>query len=491
MGLLAVLSLLVAAAPPPAPASEPDELDDILGGFDDDESGFDTSREPAEESPPSPSRWDRFDLTGSVSLGSSINIRKHRPPSRDPLPGNPQYRGLSRLRTKLSLQLDIDLARDWDARLAGYAFYDAAYRIRGRRDYDNEVLDEYEVDFDATEVWIQGSPLENLDVKLGRQIVNWGRSDTLRVVDVVNPLDNREPGLIDIEDLRRPVGAARVDYYWGSWNLSALVIPELRFDDDPVYGNDFYPSPVPIPSDRPTHWGGTPEFGFALNGFFTGWDLSFYGGRFMDNAAVVEYETLVIPMPPPADPIVVLMPFLRHDRFWMAGAGGNYAFGSWLVKGELAYFDDIEANIAADNLNPAFYPEGSPNQFPATTSRVDVMGGVEYYGFEETTIALEVVNRHIVDFADEVPGDYGRNSVETALRYTADFFNARLHVTALGIAFGEKAQDGSVVRLEANYDLRDALVVGGGILLFQKGDPELINQFARNDRLFLQIKYSF
>ena len=49
--------------------------------------------------------------------------------------------------------------------------------------------------------------------KLGRQIVNWGRSDTVRVLDVINPLDNREPGLVDIEDLRLPVTMARVDYF--------------------------------------------------------------------------------------------------------------------------------------------------------------------------------------------------------------------------------------------------------------------------------------
>jgi hypothetical protein len=69
--------------------------------------------------------------------------------------------------------------------------------------------------------------------------------------------------------------------------------------------------------------------------------------------------------------------------------------------------------------------------------------------------------------------------------------NERLEVTALGIIFGNHAQDGSVVRLGATFDLRDALVLSGGIVLYQKGDVPPFDTIARNDRLYLEIKYSF
>ena len=113
----------------------------------------------------------------------------------------------------MNLQLDVDLPWDWKGRVAGFGFYDWAYFANGRDDYTDDVRDIYEWEVDFQEVWVQGSLLDDLDLKVGRQIVNWGRSDTLRVLDVLNPLDNREPGLTDIEDLRRPVSMVKADYY--------------------------------------------------------------------------------------------------------------------------------------------------------------------------------------------------------------------------------------------------------------------------------------
>jgi hypothetical protein len=48
-----------------------------------------------------------------------------------------------------------------------------------------------------------------------------------------------------------------------------------------------------------------------------------------------------------------------------------------------------------------------------------------------------------------------------------------------------------VIRVDFFYDLRDALVVGGGIVLYQKGDPPPFDSIRRNDRVFFEVKYSF
>ncbi len=124
--------------------------------------------------------------------------------------------------------------------------------------------------------------------------------------------------------------------------------------------------------------------------------------------------------------------------------------------------------------------------------RIDTMGGIEYYGIDDVVVALEMVNRHIFNFRSDMKLFFAqRNQVETAVRVTADLMNARLHLTAFGFLFGIGAEDGSIVRLEASYDIRDALVAGGGIVLYQKGDlPPFISIF-RNDRLFFHMKYSF
>ena len=332
------------------------------------------------------------------------------------------------------------------------------------------MLDTYEWDADVGELWVEGPLLPSLDVKIGRQVVNWGRSDTLRVLDVLNPIDNREPGLLDLVDLRLPVTMAKASYYPDShWAITGIYIPEIRFTIDPPFGSDFFPFAQPLPPQT-VHSGFTashPEWAASLTGNFEGWDISFHFAS--------AYEDV-----PRLDPNALIPGGfqLKHSRVLLGGVGGNYAFGSWLVKGELAALDGID-----------FATTGKKTRF-------DSMLGVEYYGIADSNIALEIVLRHLDDFQNSMKGfpDFARqNTVETSLRWGADWWNARLHTTALGVMFGAKAQDGSVLRFTADYDIRDALSFGVGIQIWLKGTENdgFLNPFKKNDRVFLRLKYSF
>jgi hypothetical protein len=64
-------------------------------------------------------------------------------------------------------------------------------------------------------------------------------------------------------------------------------------------------------------------------------------------------------------------------------------------------------------------------------------------------------------------------------------------VTALAVLIGWNGGNGSVVRLSADYELAEALNVGGGIVLYQNGDKPPIDAWGRNDRLIFNLKWSF
>lgn len=462
-------------------AAADDELDDILGGFDDSSEDFDSDFEVSE----------RFwELTGSASLGASYGYLDHESAT------GTDYQGLDRLRSQLNLQLDLDLPADWKGRVAGFGFYDFAYLIRGRSQYTHDVLDVYEWEADFQEVWVQGNVGRHVDLKVGRQIVNWGRSDTLRVLDILNPLDNREPGLVDIEDLRRPVMMVKAGTYWRNWSFTAIAIPEIRFSKLPPIGSDFAPitaslgefeifvAPEHVPSESFDNTG----WAAAISGIFPGWDVSFHFARvWFDRPYLLGRFTL------DPDPAVALAGTeLRHSRITLVGSGANYIYGSFLFKTEIAWLDGVDYATSTAFVLPIVgsidIPIGS-----ARRSRLDFMAGIEYYGWVDTNIALEVVNRHIFGYRESMRPNFEveENTLETALRITRSFLRERLTATLVAIAFGNHAQDGSVVRLDAGYDLRDALVLKGGILLFQKGDSIPFNSIARNDRLFLELKYSF
>jgi hypothetical protein len=467
----AVAAALVAALLATAPAARgQDDPDDLLGGFDD-AAGAD---EPGVAGSPLRGEW--WQVTGSLSLAGSVNWVPHRSAW-----GGTDYQGLSKLRSRLNLQIDADLPRGWELRAEGFGYYDWAYLARGRGEYTEGVLASYEWDADTQDLWVRGSPFEGSDVKLGRQVVSWGRSETLRVLDVLNPLDNREPGIADIEDLRRSVTMGRFDYYLGNWGLSVIAIPEIRFNQNPPPGSDFNPTPdtvevpplppVPFPTiveDKPDsleNW----EVGLGLTGIFEGWDVSFHFAWHYDDLAVLQsFQPL----------LTGGVGVLKHSRLWMLGAGGNYTIGGWLLKGEIAWVDGVLFTDAGER------------------SRLDAMLGVEYYGFTNTTIAIEALNRHTFDFP-AVPAIGSlfivaqEDATQAAFRLTRSFLNERLDASAVAILLSGDEEVGSVVRIDGSYDLRDALVLTLGVVLYQEGDLTPLDTWGDNDRFFFELKYSF
>jgi len=439
-----------------APAEADSELEGILEAFDG--AGESPGTEPYPHQKTAP---DWLHLSGSATYAATVNLVSHRAP-----PEKIDHKGLSRLRTELDLAADLELPRSWRARVAGQAFYDWAYRIRGRDSFTHEVLDTYEKEAELGETWIRGSPVNGLDMKIGRQIVVWGKSDNIRVTDIINPLDIREPGMTDIEDLRLPVAMTRLDYGFGNWNLTGLVIHEVRFDKLPEYGSDFYPSPVPLPDEEtPSCRWDNQEAGLALNGVFSGWDLSLYGAYVFDDDARLK--------PMGNDGFE-----RRHDRLAMVGAAVNIARGNWLFKSEAAWLKGLTFAAAPGDEK----------------SRLDVLLGIEYAGISDTTISLEAADRHLCDYnarLSEGPEWVAEDDFQWALRISRNFLHERLEATLLANVFDALGQNGAFERAELSYDLNDRWELSGGLVLYHSGDKPAFQDIGDNDRLFFGLKYSF
>ena len=503
------------------PATDADDWNEILNGFPEKKQQAPTPVPPREDSD-----WldQHLQLTGSTSLGVSYNVIPHFAtvgPDSDPAAGIPgtYFGNLQRLRARGDLQADLILPFNLRARLQAFGFYDFAFLIHGRDRYTEEVLQDYELQGEILDFWIAGSWGPHLDFKFGRQVVNWGRSDTLRVTDVINALNNREPGLTDIENLRLPSTMARIDAYWKRLSASLLVIPEIRYDYDPPPGNDFYPAfdvrdiPYPPadspltrdqlaallaasaaaafsqnpPSLRAPQWGAVPELGLSISGIFRGWDLSFYLARLYQNRT-----TLIINLPSLTEGGL----FTDDDLVTLIGAGGNYTWGGWLFKAEAAWIDELDYVY----LTPreAWTPSAPIPAYElrrSRFSRLDWMLGVEYYGFSHVMIALELAHRHVFGYESELqylPNYVYENNVELALRVTSEHFNGRLRPTLLTLLLAnERGFAGGTLRLSADYEFAEGLIGTLGYLHFFGSEQLPFNTWDQNNRLFGKLKYSF
>jgi hypothetical protein len=465
------------------PGASADTMQDLLEGFEDDQQdieknktkddyldGFDDDTKEAGAELPSELQKDEikpsvFSLNGDVELGASYNFAHDKPEGSET-----DWQGLSRLRTELNLELNAKFSSSWQARLSGKGAYDSAYSIKGRDEFTDEVLDNYEKELELGETYIQGSLTKSLDVKIGRQVVVWGKSDNIRVTDVLNPLDIREPGLTDIEDLRLPVTMSRLDYYIGDWSLTGIAIHEIRFNKRPEYGSDFYPGSQPPPhEDKPDHCGNNTEYAVAINGIFSGWDIAFYWADYYNDMLHTELVSAGPPLPKIE---------WKHARLKMLGTAFNVAVGNWLLKTEAAYIDGFE-----------FF--NSPGK---EYSRIDVLAGIEYSGFKDTTVSTEAVNRHINDFDETLelpPAEAQEDEFQWVFRLSRTFLNDTLTFVLLASTYGSTAQDGAFQRVSAEYDVTDSVEIGGGVVFYQSGDIARFKNIGDNDRLFFNIKYSF
>ena len=427
------------------PAATANELDAVLGGFDDAPASATESSEQETQRP-------ALRLSGIAAVDAVVVPNGARVGSAD-------YSGVSSLQASLLLELEGELLSGWKGFASAYAAYDLAYSLNGRSDYPANVIDELESELELRELFIQGSASNALDIIFGRQIVTWGKSDNLRVVDVINPMDRREPGMVDIEDLRLPLTMTRLDYYRGAWNLQALIIHEIRFDKLPLAGGEFLPDAVAMPRNEPDSNIDNSEMALALNGRFSGWDLSLYAARLYNDQAHLEQGQLI------------------HARLTMLGSALNLAQGNWLYKAELAHFDGLEF-FALDN----------------STQRSDLLLGVEYSGLSDAQLSFEVVHRHLHDFnaaMRSVPDDAREDEVQWALRFQRDLMNTQLQLTALISALGWSGDDGAFQRLSVDYEVDENWSWRAGVVNYSKGDRQLYKNIEDQDRVFGELRYSF
>lgn len=425
--------------------------DDLLSGFDDATEQY-VTRKPSNTSP--------LQLFGSVSLQAEYGYAHDAPTA-----GETDYRGLSHLKLGMNLGFDYRINPKWQAHGELKGRYDAGYQLNGRDNFESALLDDEEMELEIGELWVRGELAESVDIKLGRQIVVWGKSDNLSVTNILNPIDNRSPGMVDVKDLRLPLMMAKLDYYFqglgGDWSVSAIAIPQISFNKNPVSGSE-YAIPLPPAEDvTPEDGLDNMEYALALNGIFSGWDLSLYRAQLFDDNPYFTTEEG--------------SPQLLHSRIQMNGIAANSVYGSWLIKGELAHL----RNLRYSNT-------------PSAYRRVDMLLGVEYAGIKNSAISFEVVQRQIMDH-DSALQSSGVNSRshQLALSIRNDQMHDQLHLVGLILLNDLSTDNGGIVRLSGEYELIDSLAVTLGVVDYLATSNLPFSEIEDNDRIFTELEYYF
>ncbi len=169
---------------------------------------------------------------------------------------------------------------------------------------------------------------------------------------------------------------------------------------------------------------------------------------------------------------------MKHARLKMYGVAFNVVTGSWLLKAETAYFRGL-----------TFFNFGYSKY-----SRTDVLAGIEYSGFDDTTISLETVNRHINNFENilkQYPDEAVKDDFQSYFRVRRAFLNEKLILTSVASLYGLTGQDGAYKRINIEYKITDPIKMTNGVIFYHARDQKKKKKIGNNDRYFFEIKYSF
>ena len=362
--------------------------------------------------------------------------------------------------SKSSLLLDYEhkFENGWRIKTNAKWYYDAVYDLSDAA-YSESELKAQRHETELFDVYIEGSVTDSLDIKVGRQVVVWGRSDTIRITDVLNPLDNRRPGMVDIEDLRLPVGMFKIDYFLGDWRVTPIAIFEQRFTKMPAFGSAFNPQPNPHIEKKSYD---DVTYALSVGGEFSGWDVNFYAARVYDDSGYIDLKH---------------KPIFIHDKVTMFGTALNVLYGSWLLKTELAYFNGLKYTSTQDKI----------------FSRTDGLVGLEYRGISDTLISYDFSVRHFNNYDKKLKNELfvsEYNTSQHAFRITSDFFNATFHANYLLSLYGATFDKGGFQRAWIKYDIVDDISTNIGVVDYI-GGSKIFDSIKNNDMIFADISYSF
>ena len=396
---------------------------------------------------------------------------------------------LAKFRATLNLTFDYNLTRDWKLKLNGSGFYDFAYGINGRDKYTTETLETYEKEVEMKDTYVEGDLGSGFSLKVGRQIIAWGESDATQINDMANPRDNREIGMVELEDARIPVTSSFISWTGNDWRLDFAAIHEYRSNKIAPEGSEFDPlttmrsTGINIAEEELPENGG--EWTARIQKSLNGADIALYASDTFNDAFYLDFESLVVTH---GNAQLTVRP--KHQKVNSVGVSANKVLGSLLIKGEIAFKEGMmyQRSDLTSQIQAAVKSGSLTISTTQEKKQLQNMLGLEYMGFSDLTLTMELNRTLIMDWEENLT-----NAEDTYFSFssvTHQAFNDTLTNRFVWIHYTDDG--GDVYRWTADYDLIDGLNIAGGVVLYHSPKSDsLMEPFKNNDRLTLSSRYSF
>ncbi|HSH68289.1 MAG TPA: hypothetical protein VK997_00120 [Deferrisomatales bacterium] len=326
-----------------------------------------------------------------------------------------------------------------------------------------------ESSIDVREANVALTPLDTVDLKLGRQVLTWGTGDLIFLNDLF-PKDWQSFFIgRDDEYLKQPSDAVRATWY-GDWLSADLAWLPVFEPDGYISGEriSFWggASPVgpadpitPIPTDTPDKTLGNSSLAGRMYATLVGWETALYGYR-------GHYG-----QPKGFDGSTNTFTFPRLEA-WGASTRGTLLGG--IANAEVAWYRSLDDKDGNDPTLP--------------NSEFRALAGFSHELATDQNLGLQAY----LERAMQTPagGFTDQNRWWFTARYTGMFLRQNLICSLF--AFYSPSEDDAYLRPKATYKLSDEIQLTGGANWFIGVHPDtFFGQFEDNTNLYARVRYSF
>lgn len=281
----------------------------------------------------------------------------------------------------------------------------------------------------------------NADLRLGRQIITWGKADGLTVTNLINDQNQVQRPFVDPDDRFIGSDAFKIDYYTDSGTLEAVL------------------SLPPEASDLDFDQSG---FGLRYSVLGMGSDYEISAGSFPQSNLMIEVY----------NQMTVNKEEVYQDQNFIGGAFSN-DLGAFVLKGEAAYFFDrkyLQQTLSGPQI--------------IENNELELLLGIDYY-LGDYLIALQAKEGILIDEPANIVRD--KSMGQYSLMVQRSFLRDNLTVENW-LIYREMPElpgmDNSLLwRPRLTYDYSDQLSLSTGVDHIIDG-PE-------KSELFAQIEYTF
>ena len=346
---------------------------------------------------------------------------------------------------------------------------------------------------------------EMLALRIGRQIVSWGKADDIQITDVLNPRDETNVVASDYNESKLGVDAVRlslltektqVDAYWIPFftpsilplakgnPLHSCVFPE-EVDDIGINYPEKYDD-FDLPEKRLSK----SELALRASTYTSVADLSLYGFYGWDDLPLIRYNPNIVfgdgeDMPATSYSIDVTG---EYKRMYMIGADAAIPAGDFVFRLEGAYFP--KRHFQTDVNSQLFkYSEDSR---PASKRKNQVLGlaGLDWTPSGGWTITAQYVADNVFDYESDL--ERKRFEHQATLSIEKSILNETLTIMASGAL--DLWDFSTASELELDYKLTDAItlsLIGDLYLEGPDGKEGLYGEYRDYSSVTFKGKMSF